>query len=211
MSPPSGSGPPAPEPDPPPTVAVSSPSDQPAPASAEVQELPAGQVAGVGRIVATAGADAPAGRGILGTLGLRAPRPDELGRPGRGLDRVAELPTGASSACPELRPPAEWAGREFAVSVSFVVDTNGTVDRETLRVVESPGVPQSDRQYHARVYMVAASVRRDAGQVDAAAYGSEVAGEVASHAAGLVFRPALKDGQAVRSSVLISCQTLQPR
>jgi len=34
--------------------------------------------------------------------------------------------------------------------------------------------------------------------------------EMTSHAVDLTFRPALEDGQPVRSSVLISCQMLQP-
>jgi hypothetical protein len=98
----------------------------------------------------------------------------------------------------------------LAVSVAFEVDTNGLVDRNSLRVVEAPGLPQTGGEYHARIYVVAATVRPRSGR-DAAPFGSEVSSEVARHAAGLVFRPALKEGEAIRSSVLISCQAFQPR
>lgn len=94
--------------------------------------------------------------------------------------------------------------------MAFVVDTNGVVDRSSLRVIESPGHPQTDRRYHAHVYVVAATMQPDASPMDPAGYDSLVSLEMTRHAADLTFLPALEGGQPVRSSVLISCQMLQP-
>jgi hypothetical protein len=57
------------------------------------------------------------------------------------------------------------------------------------------------------MYIVAATVRDTRDRPDPAAYDSLVTHEVASHVADLVFRPALSRGRAVRSTVLVSCQT----
>jgi hypothetical protein len=138
-------------------------------------------------------------------LGFRVPMTDiEPAR--RGRERVAELLGTAGSACPELRPPAAWSKRQFAVAVTFVVDTTGAVDPATLRVVESPDRPQTVHQFHSRIYVVGATVQTDSGGTDPAGYDSVVTAEVASHIAGLVFHPALRDGRAIRSTVLVSCQ-----
>ncbi|HEY7637242.1 MAG TPA: hypothetical protein VH763_16945 [Gemmatimonadales bacterium] len=126
-----------------------------------------------------------------------------------GVDRVAELRVGTGSACPELRPPLELAQRALAVTVAFVVDAHGDVDRNTLRVIESPGRPQTEHRYQAHIYVVGAKVRPDRGRIDPQAYDSVVSREVASHVADLQFRPALKEGRTVRSTVLVSCQTSQ--
>jgi len=93
------------------------------------------------------------------------------------------------------------------VSVAFVVDTNGAVEPATLQVIESPGQPRTDRRFHARVYVVGASMRVDAGRILPAANDSVLTEEVASHVAGLAFRPALREDQAIRSTVLVSCRT----
>ena len=185
------------------------PAPQP-PAASGAQELLPGEVAGIGQVESAPGTASQAATGLLDKLGFRPPTPEELGSAKRGDDRVAELVTGTSSACPEFEPPAGWPRPTLAVSVAFVVDTNGVVDRGSLRVVESPAHPQSDRRYHAHVYVVAATMRADAGSIDPVRYDSLVTREMTSHAADLTFRPALEDGQPVRSSVLISCQILQP-
>jgi hypothetical protein len=139
-------------------------------------------------------------------LGFQAPTTGA--RPARlGQDRVAELVGEAGSACPELRTPAAWSKRQFAVAVAFVVETNGTVDPATLRVIESPDRPQTEHRFHSHIYVVGASVRVDPGHINPAAYDSVLTEAVASHVAGLVFRPALREGRAIRSTVLVSCQT----
>ena len=196
----------------PPIVEIKSP---PTTSPLEVHELAPGGVAGVGQVIATAASDTSTDHGILGKLGFRVPGPDEvgvrgpdeIGLVGRGLDRVAELISGTGSACPELRPPAAWTHKQLVVAVAFVVDTVGAVDRETLRVVDSPGRPQTEERFQSHVYVVGATVRPDPSRTDPAGYDSIVTHEVASHVAALVFRPALKQGKAVRSTVLISCQT----
>jgi len=193
---------------PPMTIPFPTIGSAPAPSAVGVQELAPGAVAGVGPVVATGGGPA-AESGLLGTLGFRVPGPGEVGPPERGPDRVAELKERAGSACPELRPPITFARRGLAVTVAFVVDTHGIVDRTTLRVIESPGRPQTEHRYQSHIYVVGAKVRPDRGHIDPAAYDSVVSHEVASHVADLVFRPALKEGRTVRSTVLISCQTSQ--
>ena len=50
-------------------------------------------------------------------------------------------------------------------------------------------------------------MRVDAGRILPAANDSVLTEEVASHVAGLAFRPALREGQAIRSTVLVSCRT----
>jgi hypothetical protein len=181
--------------------------DEPAPSPLQIRELAPGAVAGVGQVIAPTGSDASAGPGLLGELGFRVPGSGESGPPQRGLDRVAELMAGAGSACPEFRPPVALAHRGLAVTVAFVVDTLGVVDRTTLRVIESPGRPQTEHRFQSHIYVVGAKVRPDRGHIDPAAYDSVVSHEVAGHVADLVFRPALKEGRTVRSTVLISCQT----
>jgi hypothetical protein len=202
-----------------PPVSASAEEDKtdPSPSSLQVHELPPGGTSGVGQVFATTASNTSGVKGVLGKLGFRvpgtdevhqsAPGPDEIGTKSNGLDRAAELVSGTSSACPELRPPAAWSDRRLAVAVAFVVDTAGTVDRGTLRVVESPGRPQTDRRFQSHVYVVGAAVRPDPAPVDPARYDSVVTHDVASHVVDLVFRPALKQGRPVRSSVLISCQT----
>ena len=180
-----------------------------APQASDAQELRPGEVAGIGRVV-SGGTGAGTDAGILDQLGFRPPTPEEVGASKRGEDRVAELVTGTSSACPILEPPAAWPHPTLVVSVSFVVDTSGVVDRGSIRVVASPAHPSTDRRYHPHVYVVAATMQPHARPMAPARYDSLVTSELRSHAAGLTFRPALEDGQPVRSSVLISCQILQP-
>jgi hypothetical protein len=179
----------------------------PVPSALQIRELPPGAVAGVGQVISVPGSDAPSGPGLLGKLGFQVPGRGEIGPPKSGLDRVAELLAGAGSACPELRPPVALAHRGLAVTVAFEVDTHGAVDRNTLGVIESPGRPQTEHRFQSHIYVVGAKVRPDRGHIDPAAYDSVVSHEVASHVADLVFRPALKEGRTVRSTVLISCQT----
>jgi hypothetical protein len=150
----------------------------------------------------------------MGELGFRVPGPGEIGRRKGGIDRVAgginrvaELVPGAGAACPELPVPVAWAHRELAVAMVFVVDTNGMVDRGTIRVIESPSRPQTEHRFRPHILVVSAKVRPKSGPVDPDVYDSLVTREVASHVADLVFRPALKEGRTVRSTVLISCQT----
>jgi hypothetical protein len=172
----------------------------------QTEALAPGATAGIGQIIPTTHSDSTGGRGLAGMLGFRAPATG-IEPATHGLDRVAELVGEAGSACPELRPPAAWAKRQFAVAVAFVVDTNGAVDRATLQVIESPGQPRTDHRFRTHIYVVGASVRVDPGRTPSAAYDSVLAGEVASHVAGLEFRPALREGHAIRSTVLVSCQT----
>jgi hypothetical protein len=183
---------------------------EPAESRLQVHELSPGQVTGIGQVIATPASTASPGRGLLGALGFRGPGPDEIGPESRGLDKVAELVTGAGSACPELRTPIAWANRDLAISVAFIVDTNGMVDRTTLRVVESPDRPGGEQRYQSHIYVVGAVVRPDTNGVDPAGYDSVLTREVAGHVADLIFRPALKEGRTVRSTVLISCQRSRP-
>jgi hypothetical protein len=173
----------------------------------QVQELPPGAIAGIGQAIPTPGSDATPGRGLAGMLALRAPAVGEVGPSRRGLDRVAELVNGAGSACPELPRPAAWATRQIAVAVAFVVDTNGRVDPRTLRVIESPSRRQTENRVHSHIYIVGATVRDDPDRLTRAAYDSLVTHEVATHVAELLFRPALSESRAIRSTVLVSCQT----
>jgi hypothetical protein len=190
-----------------PTVADAGTQGEPQPSALEVQELSPGTIAGIGQVIPTPGSDAAPGRGLAGMLALRGPRLGEADSSRRGLDRVAELVSGASSACPELRRPVTWANREIAVAVAFVVDTNGRVDPQTLRVIGSPNRPQTENLVHSHIYIVGATARDDRDRLNPAAYDSLVTHEVASHVADLRFRPALSEGRAIRSTVLVSCQT----
>jgi hypothetical protein len=153
----------------------------------KVEELPPGEVAGIGQTVARPAAEPPP-------------------RAVRGVDRPAALVAAAGSACPELPVPGDRARREVAVTVAFVVDTNGKVDPSELRVIESPGRPPSGRRFYPRIYVVGARVARHPSRVDPAGYDSMVTRAVTSHVAGLTFRPALSDGRPVRSTVLVACQ-----
>jgi len=173
----------------------------------EAEALAPGATVATGQIIAPADSGPTGGRGVAAMLGFQAPTIG-VEPAGDGVDRVPELVGGASSACPEPRPPGPGTSRQSAVTVAFVVDTNGAVDRATLEVIESPGQPRTDHRFHARVYVVGASVQMDPGRTPPAADDSVLTEEVASHVAGLVFRPALREGRAIRSDVLVSCQTL---
>jgi hypothetical protein len=173
----------------------------------EAEALAPGATVGTGQIIAPADSGTTGGREVAAVLGFQAPTIG-VEPAGDGVDRVPELVGGASSACPEPRPPGPGTSRQSAVTVAFVVDTNGAVDRATLEVIESPGQPRTDHRFHARVYVVGASVQMDPGRTPPAADDSVLTEEVAGHVAGLVFRPALREGHAIRSDVLVSCQTL---
>jgi hypothetical protein len=173
----------------------------------EAEALAPGATVGTGQIIAPADSGSTGGPGVAAMLGFQAPTIG-VDAGGGGVDRVPELVGGASSACPEPRPPGSRTSRQSAVAVAFVVDTNGVVDRATLEVIESPGQPRTDHRFHARVYVVGASVQMDPGRTPPAADDSVLTEEVASHVARLVFRPALREGHAIRSDVLVSCQTL---
>lgn len=123
------------------------------------------------------------------------------------VDRGAALVAPAGSACPELPLPEAWADRRIAVAIAVVVDTNGTVDRSALRVVEAPGQEASDRSFYSRIYVVGAR-SRVAGRGEPTDYASVVTEAVTTHVGGLVFRPAQKEGRPVRSTVLIACQRM---
>lgn len=158
------------------------------------QELAPGAIAAVGPSTASSGPDL---RGFLGD-----------GPTGRGLDRVPELVPGAGPACPELWRPAAWVERTLAVSVAFVVDTNGAVDPATLRVVESPSQPLTENRPYSHVYGVSAHAPVDPDRLESTvAYDSLLTQEVVSYVAGLEFRPAMRLGRVVRSAVLVSCQS----
>jgi hypothetical protein len=90
--------------------------------------------------------------------------------------------------------------------VAFVVDTNGTVDQRTLRVTDAPGGPPGEKQFHSHIYVVGAGAPTAGDPVEPAPNDSVLTSEVTSHVAGLHFRPALSQGQAIRSTVLVSCQ-----
>ena len=81
------------------------------------------------------------------------------------------------------------------------------VDPATLQVLESPGQPRTDHRFLTRVYVVGANLRVTRGRSPPTADDAELTKEVASHVAGLVFRPALLADRVIRSTVLVSCQT----
>jgi hypothetical protein len=140
--------------------------------------------------------------GRVAAAPLRTPAP----APARHVEnRTATLVTTAGSACPELPAMDDGGSGEVTEAVAFVVDTSGRVDRSAIRVVESPGLPPSDRSFYPRIYVVGARVARERGRVARAAYATLVATRVSSHVAGLEFRPALRDGRPVSSSVLVAC------
>ena len=93
------------------------------------------------------------------------------------------------------------------MAVAFVVDTNGRVDPATLQVLESPGQPRTDHRFLNRVYVVGANLQVNRGRTPPRADDAVLTQEVASHVAGLVFRPALLADRVIRSTVLVSCQT----
>jgi hypothetical protein len=190
------------------TASLSTPQTVPRPPTVEAEPLAPGTTAGIGEIVSTPHSASTGGRGLAGMLGFRGPT--TAVEPARhGLDRLPELVGGTGLACPEPRPSGAGTRRQYAVTVAFVVDTNGRVDRATLQVIESPGQPRTDHQFHARVYVVGASLRVDPGRsLPPAPNDSVLTENVASHVAGLVFRPALREDRVVRSTVLVSCQTL---
>jgi len=194
-------------PDPPPSVPQSAASSAALHPTLEAEALAPGATAGIGHIISTPHADSTGGRGLAGLLGFGGPAAG-VGPARRGLDQPAELVGGAGSACPELRSRGASAKPRDAVTVAFVVDTNGRVDRATLQVIESPGQPRTDHRFQSRVYVVGMSLRMTPGRTQPAVVDSVLTEQVASHVAGLVFRPALKEGRVVRSPVLVSCQTL---
>jgi hypothetical protein len=184
-------------------------------------ELPSGSIAGVGPGLATGGADAATGSGLYGRLGFRRagaggpgtgsdPRPflGEGDPTRRGATRVVELVSGAGTACPELRRPPGQREREVVVAIAFVVDTSGAVDPATLQVIESPDRLRTEHRYYSHIYAVSTSARIDGHLRDiAAGYDSVLTEEVASHVRGLLFRPAMRKGRVIRSTVLVSCQS----
>ncbi len=193
--------------DPPPSAPQSAASSAALRPTLEVEALAPGATAGIGHIISTPHSDSTGGRGLAGMLGFSGPAAG-VGPARRGLDQLAELVGGAGAACPALRSPGASAKPHGAVTVAFVVDTGGRVDRATLQVIESPGQPRTDHRFQARVYVVGASLRVTPGRTRPAVVDSVLTEQVASHVAGLVFRPALQEGRVVRSTVLVSCQTL---
>jgi hypothetical protein len=189
------------------TASQSAQPSAPLPPTPEIEALAPGVTVGIGQVLPTPHSDSTAGHGLAGMLGFRGPT--AAAEPAKhGLDRLPELVGGTGSACPEPRPSPAGAKRQSAVAVAFVVDTNGTVDPATLEVIESPGQPRTDHRFHARVYVVGASLRVDPGRTPPTATNDSVlTEEVASHVAGLVFRPALREDRVIRSTVLVSCQT----
>jgi hypothetical protein len=187
-------------------ASLRTPQTVPRPPTLEAEALAPGATAGIGEIVPTPHSDSTGGRGLAGILELRGPTA-ALEPARHGLDRQPELVGGTGSACPEFRSSAARTRRQSTVAVAFVVDTNGRVDRATLQVIESPGQPRTDHRYHARVYVVGANLRMDSGRTRPTASDSALTEEVASHVAGLLFRPALREDRVVRSTVLVSCHT----
>jgi hypothetical protein len=177
------------------------------PPAVEVQELSPVVITGTGSSGPAPGPLGSSGSRLAPSVGLRVEGSRAAAPSRRGPDRVVELVSGVGSACPELLRSAGRSQRAVAVSVAFVVDTNGRVDRQTLRVIGSPNRPQTDNQFHSRIYIVGATTRDGRELVDPITYDSLVTGDVASHVSHLAFRPALRAGRAIRSTVLVSCQT----
>ena len=188
--------------------------------AALAMELPEDSVAGVGPGLAT-DPDAARGPSLLARLGFRVPggggrmagpdpRPGLAGgdSAGHGGTKVAELLTADGTACPALRRPPGWTQPGLTVAVAFVVDARGIVDRRSLRVVESPERPQVDFRYYSHIYAVSSTARVDGKLRDAGtAYDSLLTDEVMGHVTNLLFRPAMRDGQAIPSTVLVACQS----
>lgn len=169
---------------------LSTPQDVPRPPTLEAEALAPGATVGLGQIVLTAHSD---------STSMEPSR--------RGVDRLPELVGGTGSACPELRASATRTTGQSAVAVAFVVDTNGRVDPATLQVLESPGQPRTDHRFLTRVYVVGATLRVSRGRNPPTADDAVLTREVASHVAGLVFRPALLADRVIQSTVMVSCQT----
>lgn len=196
---------------------------QPKPARSSVvaMELPGDSIAGVGPGDVSGRAGVARGPDLFTRLGFRVPgaggpttgrdpRPGlALGDPeARGGTRIPELLSGPGTACPPLRRPPAWRERELTVSVAFVVDARGAVDPRTLRVVRSAERPQTDHRRYSHIYGVSSIAQVDDRLRDlTATYDSVVTGEVVKHVATLLFRPAMRDGRAVTSTVLVSCQS----
>jgi hypothetical protein len=157
-------------------------------------------------------------RNVAPTRGAAPPVASAVGRSsgegfgpagGRGATRTSELLGKIGDACPVLRRPPRLDRRHGALSVAvtFVVDTLGTVDRATLRVVRRPGEPPEANGFIPHIYVVGALARMDRSLPERArAYGTIAAGDVVRHVAGLRFQPALRNNRPVRSSVLVACQ-----
>ncbi len=188
-----------------------------------VAELPSGSIAGVGPGIATGGPDAATGPGLYGRLGFRRPGAAGHGQGSdprpflgkgdptrRGTTRVVELLSGAGTACPELRRPPGRPEGEIAVAIAFVVDTSGAVDPATLRIIESPDRVPTEHRFYSHIYAVSTTARVDGHLRDVATgYDSVLTEEVVSHVRGLLFRPAMRQGRVIRSTVLVSCQSPQ--
>jgi hypothetical protein len=140
-------------------------------------------------------------------LGMAGPPPEAEAPPpvSRGVDRAAALLAPTGSACPQLPSPPAGATGQLAVAVALVVEADGRVNPAGLRVVESPSHPASERRFYPRIYVVGGRVGRAAYRIDPAAYDSAITRAVTRHMTGLTFRPALKEGRPVRSTVLIAC------
>jgi hypothetical protein len=125
----------------------------------------------------------------------------------RGTSRVAELLTNPGEACPELRRPAHLDSEvDLEVAVKFVVDSQGAVDRTTLRVVNAPGTPAIPPGFIPHIYAVGGTARVDRSLPEALPqYGAIVAGDLLRHVASLRFRPGARNGRPIRSSVLVAC------
>jgi hypothetical protein len=125
-----------------------------------------------------------------------------------GTIQVAELIGPVATACPALRRADSEQHRQVTVSIGFVVDVHGVVDPVTLHVVESPAKPQTEHRLYGHMYAVAIGARVDPALPQAEpVYDSVVTRDVRQHIAALRFRPALRDGLPIRSSVLVSCQS----
>jgi hypothetical protein len=121
---------------------------------------------------------------------------------------VAELIGSPENACPVLRLPEHGHAARIVVSVGFDVDVSGLVDPATLHVVQSPTRQYGEREHYTHRYFVASSEKKDdAIRASQPTYDSVVTRDVRQHVAALRFRPALRDGRPIRSSVLISCQS----
>jgi hypothetical protein len=140
-------------------------------------------------------------------LGMAGPPPEAEAPPpvAREVDRAAALVAPTGSACPQLPLPPVGAKGQLAVAVALVVEADGRVDPAGLRVVESPSHPASERRFYPRIYVVGGRLGRAAHRIDPAAYDSAITRAVTRHMTALAFRPALRGGRPVRSTVLIAC------
>lgn len=141
------------------------------------------------------------------SLGMAGPPAEAESSPAvtRGVDRAATLVAPTGSACPQLPLPPAGARGQLSVAVALVVEADGRVNPEGLRVVESPGHRTSERRFYPRIYVVGARPGRAAERIDPAAYDSAITRTLTRHMTGLAFRPALRGGRPVRSTVLIAC------